>query len=549
MRHVVLALVLSTVFAASAQTVVDVMMAFDRTAAEWLGRTGKDPSAFAQTAIDEMNAVLPATGLDESFRFGLAGTFLSNAAAPSDQTGESRLATVLTSVSSASRGTASGVWKDIQTARDACRADLVVVLVDTGLDVESGVSVGGVSWCMGSVRISKLTDFSKWAYAVCGVQEIEGSHILLHEIGHLMGAGHSDRLAEEPGPQLHAYSSAWHTSDASGTKRYTIMGYPYLSETDYGYRPYLAFSSASHTMEDGTPLGDATHDNTRTLRETCASVAQFRISGNEGLPVTAAFAAKTVVNARVDDVDGNLAGLVQITVAKSDKKGFSKVSAAYYGLDGKKKSAKAVKASVILADGVPTVRDVPLAVKGYPEPLVVSIGFDGSVSGRMGSAEVRAAGIIAALATDSPRFVLGEIPATIDGFPVIGDVVSDGTAYHLVPDGEGVGFSVNGKKWSFAKTASVKYVKSKATGEMALRVDTGKSGEKSNLCGLKLSVNAKTGVFKGSFTVYADAGTAEKPKLKKYKFTVTGLLVDGYGTGQAVCKSKKTGPYSITIGE
>ena len=78
MRHVVLALAFSTAFAASAQTVVDVMMAFDRTAAEWLGRTGKDPSAFAQNAIGEMNAVLPATGLDESFRFGLAGTFLSH---------------------------------------------------------------------------------------------------------------------------------------------------------------------------------------------------------------------------------------------------------------------------------------------------------------------------------------------------------------------------------------------------------------------------------------------------------------------------------------
>lgn len=546
-RKVVLALAFSTVFAASAQTVVDVMVAFDRTAAEWLGRTEKDPSAFAQNAIGEMNAVLPATGLDESFRFGLAGTFLSQAAAPSDQVGENRLATVLTSVSSASKGSASGAWKDIQAARDACRADLVVVLVDTGLDAESGVAVGGVSWCMGSVKLSKLTDFSKWAYAVCGVQEIEGCHILLHEIGHLMGAGHSDRLAEDPGPQLHAYSSAWHTSDFDGKKFYTIMGYPYLSETDYGYRPYPAFSSASHTMEDGTPLGDATHDNTRTLRETCASVAQFRISGNEGLPVVAAFAAKTVVNARVNGVDGDLAGLVQITVAKTDKKGFSKVSAVHYGLDGKKKSAKAVKASVVSVDGTPTVRDVGLTVKGYSEPLVVSIGSDGSVSGRMGSADVRAAGNVAALTTDRPRFVLEGMPVTIDGFPVVGDVESNGTTYHLIPDGEGVRFSVNGKKWSFAKASSVKYVKDKSTGETALLVDAGKSGEKSNLCGLKLSVNAKTGVFKGSFAVFADVGTAEKPKLKKYKFTVTGLLVGGYGTGLAVCK--KIGPFSVAIGE
>ena len=549
-RQIVLAMAFAAVSAvsvASAQTVVDVMVAFDQTAAEWFGRTGKDPAALAQSAIEEMNGVLPATGLDESFRFGLAGTFFSRAAAPSDQVGGERLAAVLNSVSSVSSGSASGAWKDIQAARDNCRADLVVVLVDTGLDVESGVAVGGVSWCMGSVKLAKLTAFSKWAYAVCGVQEIEGCHILLHEVGHLMGAGHSDRLVEDPGPQLHAYSSAWQTSDVYGRRYYTIMGYPYLSETDFGYHPYPAFSSASHTMEDGTPLGDATHDNTRTLRETCTSVAMFRISGNEGLPVPAAFAAKKVVNARVDGANGDLTGLVQITVAKTDKKGFSKVSAAYYGLDGKKKSAKAVKASVISVDGVPTVRDISLSVKGCSEALVVSVGSDGTVSGRMGACEISSAEGIGTFATGRPRLVLKGMPATIDGFPVIGDVESDGTSYHLLPDREGVRFSANGKKWSFDKPASVKYVKNKATGAKALRVNTGKSGEKSNLCGLRLSVNAKTGVFKGSFTVYADVGTAEKPKLKKYKFTVVGLLVDGHGTGRAVCK--KIGFCEVTVGE
>lgn len=545
MSHAVMILALAAALDVMATPVVDVMLAYDQTAAGWMERNEKDPAEFAQTAVDRMNAVLPATDLDECFSFRLAGTFVSQATAPSGLTGSDRLADVLKSVASASGGVASGKWKDIQSARDRCKADIVMVLVDTGLEPASGVSVGGVSWCMGSTRLAKLTDFAKWAYGVCGVQEIEDGFIMIHEVGHLMGAGHSDRLEESPGPQLHAYSSAWHVCDTEGQRFYTIMGYPYLSATDYGYYPYPAFSSASHTMEDGTPLGDATHDNTRTLRETCADVARFRISGNEGIPGSAAFAAKTVVSARVDDADGALAGLLQITVAKTDKKGFSKVSAAFYGLNGKKAAAKSVKATVVSVDGTPTVQDVGLTVKGHPEPLVVSIGSDGSVSGRMGSAEVRVAGSIAALTTDRPRFVLGGLPATIDGFPVIGDAESDGTAYHLLPDGDGVAFSVVGRKWSFAKSASIKYVKDKSTGESALRVDTGKSGEKSNLCGLKLSVNAKTGVFKGSFAVYADAGTAKKPKLKKFKFTVTGLLVDGIGSGQAACKKAATYPVAL----
>ena len=532
------------VAAGYAATTIDILVAYDQSAATWLAAEDREPSEFAAMAVRQMNEALPATGLDKSFSFHLAGAFVCDAEA-SGAGPESRLVDAITSVCDGVRGSASRSWKDIQSARESCKADIVVVLIDSRRS--GSVATGGVSWQMGQGgKPANPQDFAKFAYAVCGVEDIEGTSIMTHEVGHLMGAGHSDELEGDPGPQQYKYSSAFYFSGSDGAKYTTIMGYPYKTSSDFGYKTVPCFSSSAHTWK-GLSLGDGLHDNTRTLRETCVSVAQFRISGNEGLPVAAAFAAKTVVNARVNDANGDLAGLVQITVAKTDKKGLSKVSAVYYKLDGKKNSAKAVKASVISVDGVPTVRKIPLAVKGQSDVLVVSVGSDGTVTGRMGACEVQAAGGIGVFATDKPRFVLKEIPATIDGFPVIGDVESDGAAYHLLPDGDGVGFSVNGKKWSFAKAASVKYVKDKATGETALRVDTGKTGEKSNLCGLKLSVNAKTGVFKGSFAVYAASGTVEKPKLKKYKFTVTGLLVDGHGTGQAVCK--KIGLYSVAIGE
>ena len=55
-----------------------------------------------------------------------------------------------------------------------------------------------------------------------------------------------------------------------------------------------------------------------------------------------------------------------------------------------------------------------------------------------------------------------------------------------------------------------------------------------NVSGLKLTYTAKTGLFKGSFTVYAVKGG----KLVKNKFNVFGAVTDGIGYGTAVLKGK-----------
>ena len=60
--------------------------------------------------------------------------------------------------------------------------------------------------------------------------------------------------------------------------------------------------------------------------------------------------------------------------------------------------------------------------------------------------------------------------------------------------------------------------------------------------GLKLTFTAKTGLFKGSFKVYAiDA----KGKLKSFSATVNGVVVDGLGYGTATIK--KFGSVPVTI--
>ena len=522
--------------AVRAAVTIDVMFAYDQSAARWLSANAVGGNDLAVRIVDQMNSVLPATRLDEYFSFRLAGVMTSAADADSKVwAGLARFANVCDNVADGVTGAATGAWKDVQVARDSFGADIVVVLVDSGERIKRTVSAG-VSWSLGKTTISDLLTFAPWAYSVCGVQYVgQDHHIVTHEVGHVMGAGHSDLLAEDPGPQLYSYSSAYHFVDGEGVKRHTIMGYAYTVPSDSGYKLYPAFSSSEHTSPDGSPLGDALHDNTRTLRETCVAVSQFRRSGTEGVVQPAKFAAKTTVMGNVVDAGGGSAGIVQVTVTKTDNKGQSKVSAVFCGLDGKRKAAKPAKAPVSLADGVATVRDVALDIKGEPSQLVVTVGADGTVSGAFGAYSVKRAESVAVL-SGAPRFRVAGMPAAIGGMDVLNDVESGGTAYHLLPDGEGVGFSVAGTKWVFAKAAVVKYARERETGQTVLLVDTGRDGSKTNLCGLKLSVDAKTGVFKGAFTVYLTSGAPERPRMKRLKVKVSGVVVDGVGYGRASCK-------------
>ena len=121
----------------------------------------------------------------------------------------------------------------------------------------------------------------------------------------------------------------------------------------------------------------------------------------------------------------------------------------------------------------------------------------------------------------------------------------EGTIEELLPDGEPV--IPKGGKWSFAKNATVKWARDRETKEYGLVVDTSRG--KTNRSSMKLTYTPKTGVFKGSFKLYALEGADGKKKLKKYTVNVTGFVVDGKGTGEATCKRPKLGPWTVTVGE
>ncbi len=159
----------------------------------------------------------------------------------------------------------------------------------------------------------------------------------------------------------------------------------------------------------------------------------------------------------------------------------------------------------------------------------------------------------------------GEVNGTVDGYRVGGSVPQGGgdtfehgthsvkvTAggytlnpnYRLIGDALPAEVSVITRetgKWNCGKAATLKYKRSKATGEYVL---TGLGDwTKPNTSRLTLKLNARKGTFTGSFKAYAtnadNVAPGKKPKLKSYSFKVSGTLEGSVGIGTATCKALK----------
>ena len=227
--------------------------------------------------------------------------------------------------------------------------------------------------------------------------------------------------------------------------------------------------------------------------------------------------------------DCDVVGGVELKLGKvNDKKMTSKVSGSITLLDGKKYSIKAQ--TVDVDDGSPV--DVYLPVKSLGV-MHVTIG-GGQFAGSLGDWHVQSAEV-------GGNWTSSDAAVYVDFAG--GDDLPDGVQDWLLPDGEPV--LVNGGKWSFKKAAGVKLAKDKETKEYDLVVDDSKG--KTNLSGLKLTYTPKTGMFKGSFKVYALEESNGKTKLKKYTANVVGFVVDGVGVGQASIKKPAGGPWSVRV--
>lgn len=533
--------------------VVDVLIAYDLSAQNWLQANGRGTvEQHAQACVNKMNFCLASSEISE-FSFRLAGVVAVNC----DVSGMDFNTLISTElVSPAGKVVARGEMKRICDARETLGADIVSVLVSAGTTGNIGLGYE-LSDCR---QDSDILDFGDWAYNVCSIEATDAGYAQVHEIGHNMGCGHPDASLADGrkmlvGPQLYDFSSGYYCW-IDGVGYYTVMGYNFggigpdgTFDYDGGFDPVPMFSSPDLTFM-GVPMGTAVNDNRKTLLRTYRYVAQYRASKTSDPtpdptpdPVAQGFfGEKVIANAVVLDGDEPV-GMFQATVAKTDRKNMSRVSGSLVGLDGKKRSAKAVKSDVIRVGGVSKVSNVVLSVKDEGD-LTLTVDDGGNVSGFFADGRtIATAGSVGVLDNLHPRVSISGVPE-IPG--LVNDVEIGGVAYHFVPDGDGFAFDASGKKWVFAKNASVKFKKNRETGVTELSVDTGKNGEKGNLSSMKLTCAAKTGIVKGSFVLYANGGTVDRPKLVKHKVSVTGIVIDGRGYG--IATSKKLGtPMRIVI--
>ena len=234
----------------------------------------------------------------------------------------------------------------------------------------------------------------------------------------------------------------------------------------------------------------------------------------------------------------DIVGIVELKLGKVSK-GKSRVSGSVTTLDGKKHTAKSVTVTGI--DGTAPAT-VSLEVKGLGT-MTVAIGgaqFAGTLDGTY---HVQSASV-------GGEWEGGTAVAAVEP----GDLsVFAGTALaDFLPTNEVA--TVKNGKWTFAKAAGVKWAKPKngaalpdiydEASRKGLVVDDSKG--KTNLSGLKLTYTPKKGTFKGSFNVYALEGSGSATKLKKYKISVSGVVVGGAGYGMATCK-KPSLAWPITV--
>ena len=242
-----------------ASTVVDMLVAYDRPAAAWAKANGGGVTNLAQQCVARMNGALANNGLDAAFRFRLVGVMAV------DADGDGNLNDTLDKVTQK-----TGAWAAVSAMRDAVGADVVSTMVDTG----SAYGTTGLGWSLTQTTESGMRNFSEHAYNVLSVRAAAQSHVMAHETGHNMGAGHADAQDSSPGPQSFPYSRGFYFTGTDKRAYHTVMAY---NNDGYGnsYDPAPLFSDPDNAWA-GVPAGDETHDNAQVLARTYAVVAQFR---------------------------------------------------------------------------------------------------------------------------------------------------------------------------------------------------------------------------------------------------------------------------------
>lgn len=244
----------SATVADQASTVVDMLVAYDIPAAAWAGQNAGGITNLAQQCVSRMNTALANNGLNTSFRFRLVGVIAVNANA------NGNLDASLPNIRDG-----SGVWAPVNAMRESVGADVVSTMIDTG----SAYGTTGLGYSLSSTAVSSIRSFASQAYNVLSVRAAAQSHVMTHETGHNMGAGHVGATGQSCN-----YARGYYFTGTDNKAYHTIMAYN-VDENDNVYDQAPLFSDPNHSWA-GVVAGDSTHNNARVLANTFLEVSKFR---------------------------------------------------------------------------------------------------------------------------------------------------------------------------------------------------------------------------------------------------------------------------------
>ena len=260
---------------ASHKSVVDILVAFDQGAKDWV-ESGKSKESeegdtigdtildFADYAVNKMNTVLQNSNLLDTFCYRLVGV------TEIDDTWSQINQDLLGSLR-----TRAGALSKISRLREEYGADTVTLLINRTSGNTSGI---GYEY-NGSYKTPSQFDGMNYPCNVCDINTVHSRYTMSHETGHNMGCGHSNRQGNKnSGPGRYPYSCGYHFTDANNARRYTIMAYSYTGDDNYTYDPVPYFSTPDISPADyGRALGvEGVNDNRKTLLNTHSDVASFR---------------------------------------------------------------------------------------------------------------------------------------------------------------------------------------------------------------------------------------------------------------------------------
>ncbi|MGW8883750.1 M12 family metallo-peptidase [Streptomyces sp. NPDC055749] len=241
--------------AQAACAVVDVMVAYTPKAAAHVGGEHR-VSVSAQQIATRMNRSLKQSGVCGSIR-------ITHAYTATGYDGSEDFTATHQRLKDKDDPTLGGPAHEL---RDRHAADLVAVIVNRQ---QKGGGIADYTATLGESS-------SEFAYSVADVEGIALDSVS-HEIGHNLGLAH-DRttIATAPGGAMKVsedrpYNTGWITPDR---KFYTIMAYG----SSCGDCARVGQFSNPDRSWHGQPLGDASNDSARALRETMPVVARYRAS-------------------------------------------------------------------------------------------------------------------------------------------------------------------------------------------------------------------------------------------------------------------------------